>query len=260
MKRIISKRRHSPGRKQDSDALDGRDSATPCRHLAIMVDGNGRWAVQRRLPRLYGHAVGAQNVFRILDTLLEQHVPIVTFYVFSTENWGRPKHEVKGIMEIIEATVRGAGAYLLDKGIQFRAIGDAARLPSSLREAICSTVALTCCNERLMVNLAINYGGRAEILDAARRIMLDNIPPERIDEHLFSEYLSTRGLPDPDLVVRTGGHMRLSNFMLWQTVESRFYVTPTLWPDFDRDELIWALWHHGPAQRPMNPRAMAKFD
>ena len=210
-------------------------------HVGIIMDGNGRWACRRGLPRLAGHQAGVENLRRVLRACVDFGIPIVTIYAFSTENWGRPLEEVRGLLGILERSLERETAELHRNGVRIRHIGDTERLSESLRSKIADAVALTRDNQRLVLNVAFNYGGRAEIVQAIRRIIADRIPPEQVDEDLVGRYLYTAGLPDPDLIIRTGGEMRRSNFLIWQAWYAEYYATPTFWPDFDKEELRRAL-------------------
>jgi len=211
------------------------------RHIGIVMDGNGRWAKQRKLPRLLGHRAGTENTRRVLRSCGEFGIEIVTLYGFSTENWQRPKGEVNGLFSIFEEAIDREVPELHRNGVRLRHLGRTDKLPERLIRKIESATELTKDNDRLILNLAFNYGGRAEIVDATRRIIAEGIDPAAIDEKLFSNYLYTAGLPDLDLFIRTGGEMRLSNFLLWQTAYAEYYTTPTYWPDFDEAELEKAL-------------------
>jgi len=211
------------------------------RHVGIIMDGNGRWAQQRGLPRLAGHRAGTENIRRVLEACVEFGIPVVTLYAFSTENWGRPPDEVSGLLALLERSIDRETEHLHRNGVQIRHIGRTERLGPHFRDKIAQAVALTRNNERLILNVALDYGGRAEIVDAVRRIVADGLPAEAIDEALFGRYLYTADLPDPDLIIRTAGEMRLSNFLIWQAAYAEYYSTPTYWPDFDREELLQAL-------------------
>lgn len=211
------------------------------RHIGIVMDGNGRWARERKLPRLMGHRAGTENTRRVLRACGEFGIEIVTLYGFSTENWQRPGNEVRGLFSIFENAIDREVPELHRNGVRLRHLGRTERLPGRLVKKIESAVELTKDNDQLTLNLAFNYGGRAEIVDAARRIIAEGIAPAAINEELFSNYLYTAGLPDLDLFIRTGGEMRLSNFLLWQTAYAEYYTTPTYWPDFDETELEKAL-------------------
>jgi len=213
------------------------------------MDGNGRWAKQRKLPRLLGHRAGTENTHRVLRACGEFGIEIVTLYGFSTENWRRPKGEVNGLFGIFEDAIDREVPELHRNGVRLRHLGRTDRLPERLIQKINSATELTKDNDRLTLNLAFNYGGRAEIVDATRRIIAEGIDPAVIDEELFASYLYTAGLPDLDLFIRTGGEMRLSNFLLWQTAYAEYYTTPTYWPDFDEAELEKALVAYGQRTR-----------
>jgi len=211
------------------------------RHIGIVMDGNGRWAKERKLPRLMGHRAGTENTRRVLRACGEFGIKIVTLYGFSTENWQRPREEVEGLFNIFEEAIDREVPELHRHGVRLRHIGRIDGLPERLVKKIEKAMELSKDNARLTLNLAFNYGGRAEIVDATRRIIADGIDPAAIDEKLFSSYLYTAGLPDLDLFIRTGGEMRLSNFLLWQTAQAEYYTTPIYWPDFDEAELQKAL-------------------
>lgn len=210
-------------------------------HVAIIMDGNGRWAKARGLPRLMGHRQGVENIRRILNASVEFGVKYLTIYAFSTENWDRPLDEVRGLMTILEQTIQRETPELNKNGVRIRHLGRTDGLSKHLQKLIADAVALTANNERLTLNVAFNYGGRAEIIDAVKRIIADGIPPDQISEELFTRYLYTGDTPDPDLVIRTAGEMRLSNYLIWQSAYAEYYATPTYWPDFDKDELYRAL-------------------
>ncbi len=218
-------------------------------HVAIIMDGNGRWAVQRGKPRLAGHRAGTENIRRILSAASEFGVKVLTIYAFSTENWGRPEDEVHGLLEILQESISREVPELHKNGVQLRHIGRMEGLSENMQEAVRSAIELTRNNDRIILNVAFNYGGRAEILDAVRKLIRDRVPPEKLDEALLSRYLYTAGLPDPDLIIRTAGEMRLSNFLIWQSAYAEYYSTPTLWPDFDRKELYHALLAFSQRQR-----------
>ncbi len=200
--------------------------------------GDGR---ARGMPRLIGHRQGTENIRRVLTASVEFGIPILTIYAFSTENWGRPVEEVRGLMTIFEQTLNRELPELHKNGVQLRHIGKLQDLAPQLQESVRNAIELTRNNDRIILNIAWNYGGRAEIVDAVRRIMCDGIPPDQVTEELISGYLYTTGLPDPDLVIRTAGEMRLSNYLIWQAAYAEYYSTPTFWPDFDREELYGAL-------------------
>jgi len=219
------------------------------RHIAFILDGNGRWAEKRDLPRLEGHRAGVKNVRRILRSLDNYGIETVTLYAFSTENWNRPADEVNGIFDILMKMIGRETRELHKNGVKIRHIGRLQGLPRGVQRSIKKAVELTKNNHGMKLNVALNYGGRAEILDAITRIIQDKISPCDIDEKLFSKYLYTAGLPDVDLVIRTSGEMRTSNFLIWQSAYSEYYFTPVLWPDFDEEELEKALLAYSQRQR-----------
>jgi undecaprenyl diphosphate synthase len=218
-------------------------------HLAIIMDGNGRWAKARGLPRLAGHRAGTENLRRILRACVRHGIKILTIYAFSTENWGRPAEEVRGLMTILEQVIERELKELHQEGVQIRHIGRAQGISPRLLKKIQQAVELTKNNDTIILNVAFNYGGRQEIIDAVRRIVRAGIEPDQIDDALFNEHLYTAGQPDPDLIIRTSGEMRVSNFLIWQGAYAELYVTPTYWPDFDDDELQKALEHYASRER-----------
>jgi len=205
------------------------------------MDGNGRWAIQRGLPRLAGHRAGTENLRRIITACVEFGVRYLTIYAFSTENWGRPREEVQGLMRILEDVIDRELAELHREGVQLRHIGRLERLDPKVQEKVLQAIELTKDNQRLVLNVAFNYGGRDEIICAIQRIIRDGIPADRVDTGLVSRYLFTAGVPDPDLIIRTSGELRVSNFLIWQTAYSEWYITQTFWPDFDKEEFKKAL-------------------
>jgi undecaprenyl diphosphate synthase len=210
-------------------------------HVAIIMDGNGRWALQRGLPRLAGHKAGTENLRRVIRSTVEFGVKYLTIYAFSTENWGRPPEEVKGLMYILEDVIDRELNELHKEGVQLRHIGRLERLAPSLQEKVLDAIEVTKNNSRLILNIAFNYGGRDEIVQAIQRMMKDGVPPEKVTDEMVSQYLYTVGVPDPDLIIRTSGELRVSNFLIWQAAYSEWYITPTFWPDFDKDEYRRAL-------------------
>jgi undecaprenyl diphosphate synthase len=208
------------------------------------MDGNGRWAKQRGLPRLAGHRAGTENLRRILRASVEFGVKILTIYAFSTENWGRPEAEVKGLMHIVEDVIDRELPELDKEGVQLRHIGDLSRIAPALRRKVLSAIERTKTNTSLILNVAFSYGGRAEIVHAIREIVRHGHEPAEITEELVSRYLFTGDLPDPDMIIRTSGELRISNFLLWQAAYAEYYVAPVFWPDFDREELLKALTHY----------------
>ena len=221
-------------------ALDLSASRTP-RHVAFIMDGNGRWATNRGLPRRSGHEAGLNNLKNVLDHLHRRGVQFVTVYAFSTENWDRPTEEVEGLMELLRDGLGELTQELHDNNVRVHHVGRSTRLTQDLHEGIERAVALTRENTGITINVAFDYGGRDEILQACRGIIEDQVPSENVDEQLFSQYLYTAGTPDPDLIIRTGGELRLSNFLLWQSAYSEYYPTPVLWPDLGPAELDKAL-------------------
>jgi undecaprenyl diphosphate synthase len=219
------------------------------RHIAIIMDGNGRWAQARGKPRLVGHRAGTENIRRIIESCVQFGVEALTLYAFSTENWRRPNDEVNGLMMILGEVIERETAKLHENGVQLRHIGSLEGVPRGLQERVRYAVQLTQSNSRLVVNVAFNYGGRAELVDAVRRLVTAGVRAEDITEELLSSYLQTAGLPDPDLIIRTAGELRVSNFLLWQGAYAEFWSTPLFWPDFDRDELARAIADFGQRHR-----------
>jgi undecaprenyl diphosphate synthase len=219
------------------------------RHVAFILDGNGRWAEKRGLPRLEGHRAGVRNIRRILKSLNKHGVEYVTLYAFSTENWNRPADEVNGIFDILMKVVGRETRELHKNGVKIIHVGRLQGLPEGVQKSIKRAVKLTENNRGMTLGVALNYGGRAEILDAVSRVIADKIPPQEINEQLFGRYLYTAGLPDVDLVIRTSGEMRTSNFLIWQSAYSEYYFTRVLWPDFDEEELEKALLAYSQRQR-----------
>jgi undecaprenyl diphosphate synthase len=225
-------------------------SGNPLRHIAIIMDGNGRWATKRHLPRVAGHTAGVGALRRIVQCASDEHiVDMLSIYAFSTENWRRPRIEVEGLMRLFWETIRSDVERLHRDNVRLRHLGRLYDLPPDVQKAIHDAAELTKNNTGMSVNVCFNYGGRAELVDAVRQMIADGCDPEAIDEGLVSSYLYTRDMPDPDLVIRTAGEMRISNFLLWQSAYSEYYVTPTLWPDFRRDDLLAALDSYSQRQR-----------
>jgi len=211
------------------------------RHIGVIMDGNGRWAKSRGLPRTMGHRQGKDNLRRILEACVEFGVEILTIYAFSTENWERPPSEVKVLMQILNLVLDQEVKKLHKNGVQVRHIGKMDGVDPQLQQKIAHACEYTKDNTKLILNVAFNYGGRDEIIQAVQHIARDGTPPEDITEELISKYLYTGGLPDPDLIIRTSGEFRLSNFLLWQGAYAEYYSTPVYWPDFDRLELLKAI-------------------
>jgi undecaprenyl diphosphate synthase len=205
------------------------------------MDGNGRWAKQRSLPRLAGHRAGTENIRPVIECFAEHQVKCLTLFAFSTENWKRPPKEVTGLLHILEEMIDRETKNLHEKGVKLQHLGRLDELSLGLQQAVQHAIEMTANNTRMTLSVAFNYGSRAEIVDAFKRILHDGVPAEHVDEELVSSYLYTADLPDPDLIIRTAGEMRLSNFLLWQAAYSEYYCTPTFWPDFNREEIKKAL-------------------
>jgi undecaprenyl diphosphate synthase len=219
------------------------------RHVAIIMDGNGRWAKSRGLPRLAGHRAGMENVRPTLEACVEFGIRVLTIYAFSTENWSRPQAEVMGLMRLLRQAIDRETGNLHRNGVQVRHLGDLDGLAPNLARSIQRSTELTKNNGRITLNVAFNYGGRAEIIHAVRRLVAAGVRPEEVTEELFAQYMYTGSLPDPDLIIRTGGEMRLSNFLIWQAAYAEYYSTPVYWPDFKREELRKALLAYAQRER-----------
>jgi undecaprenyl diphosphate synthase len=215
------------------------------RHIAIIMDGNGRWAKERGLPRLRGHERGAEAVRAVVEGCIEEGVEFLTLYAFSTENWRRPKMETSALMRLLERFLKANTPELIEKGVRLRAIGRLDDLPAPCRKQLDRSMDATAAGKNLTLVLALSYGAREEIADAARSIAREaaagRLDPDAIDPGAVARHLYTRDLPDPDLLVRTSGEMRISNFLLWQLSYTELYVTQTLWPDFGKPELRAAI-------------------
>lgn len=218
-------------------------------HVAIIMDGNGRWAISRGLPRMAGHRAGTENLRRVIEACIEFKIRYLTLYAFSTENWGRPQEEVQGLLRILEDVIDRELQQLFDQGVQLRHIGRLDRLTPHLRNKVMQAVELTRTNDRLILNVAFNYGGRDEIVSAIRGMLQDGVKVDDINETLVSQYLYTAGVPDPDLIIRTSGELRGSNFLIWQGAYSEWYFTSTYWPDFDKEELRKAVIEYSRRER-----------
>lgn len=218
-------------------------------HIAIIMDGNGRWAERRGLPRLDGHRVGTEKIQRVVRFISQHQVPFLTLYAFSTENWTRPKDEIQGLMGILEEVILREVDSFDRLKIKLNHLGRLDRLSPALRRGILNATKRTSQNEGMTLSVAFDYGGRQEILQAIRKLLEARIPSNEVTESLFQNYLYTNAIPDPDLIIRTGGEMRMSNFLLWQAAYSEYYSTPVLWPDFDEDEILKALEHYTRRQR-----------
>jgi undecaprenyl diphosphate synthase len=213
----------------------------PPYHVGIIMDGNGRWAKARGKNRLEGHRAGTENLRRTLESSVEFGVKMLTIYAFSTENWKRPPLEVRGLMQILENVIDRELKELHKNGVQLRHLGRLERLKPSLRQKVTHAIDLTKNNDRLILNVAFNYGGRDEIVQAVKNLIRDQIKPDEVTEDLLSKYMYTGNSPDPELIIRTSGEFRTSNFLIWQAAYAEYYVTPTYWPDFDKDEYYKAL-------------------
>lgn len=210
-------------------------------HVAIIMDGNGRWALERGLPRLSGHRAGTENLREVIEACAEFGIKYLTIYAFSTENWNRPKEEIQGLMRIFKTMLDRELKNLHENGVQLRHIGRLDRIEKELQKKVKEAIKLTKDNETLVLNVAFNYGGRDEILHVVKQIINNGYSSDDINEKEFSKYLFTSESPDPDLIIRTSGEFRCSNFLIWQGAYAEWYFTPTYWPDFNREELQKAL-------------------
>ena len=229
-----------PGSPDDALARQVNFEQLPA-HIAIIMDGNGRWAAQRHLPRVDGHRAGIDSVRDVVEASARIGIDVLTLYAFSVENWKRPRAEVNTLMMLLKRYIRLELGTLLRNNIQFRVIGRAEDLAPDVQHELEIGIRQTADNTGMQFNIALNYGGRAEIVDAAKRVLAAGIKPDDLDERRFSEFLYTAGQPDPDLLIRTSGEMRISNFLLWQISYAELVVTPTLWPDFRKAQLFEAL-------------------
>ncbi len=224
------------------------DNAKLPRHVAIIMDGNGRWAKKRLLNRIKGHERGVETVRTIVRASRELNIPILTLYAFSTENWQRPKAEITALMTLLNKFLRQEVDELHAQGVRLSAIGQPHRLPEKVRATLEAAISQTAGNRGLRLNLALSYGGRTEITEMVQSIAQNvadgKLLPSQIDESLVSDHLYTAGQPDPDLLIRTSGEMRISNFLLWQLAYTEIFVTQTLWPDFGSDEYYQILAHY----------------
>ena len=238
------------GSVQEQTIATGQSSQLPSlRHLAIIMDGNGRWATKRHLPRLAGHKAGVTALRRVVECAADENIEMLSVYAFSTENWGRPRVEVDGLMRLFWETIRSDLEKLHRDGVRLRHLGRLQDLSPEIQKAVRESIELTRNNTRIGLNVCFNYGGRAELVDAIRQMIADGRNPESITEELIASYLYTRDLPDPDMVIRTAGEMRVSNFLLWQSAYSEYYATPTLWPDFGHEDLQAAIESYWQRQR-----------
>jgi undecaprenyl diphosphate synthase len=225
------------------------DMSSLPKHVAIIMDGNGRWAIRRGLPRIAGHKKGVDTVRRVTEQCRRLGISVLTLYAFSDENWGRPKQEVGFLMNMLGTFLKAEIATMKTNEIKFRTIGRIERLPASAQAWIEKAISETAGNAGMVLNLALSYGGRGEILEAVKRIRSANGSTAGLTEEVFSSYLDTSGLPDPDLIIRTSGEKRISNFLLWQAAYAELYFTDTLWPDFDEKDLLAAILDYQGRQR-----------
>lgn len=230
--------------KEKSDSLD----VIPT-HIAIIMDGNGRWAIARGLPRMAGHRAGTENLRSIIQACIEFGIRYLTIYAFSTENWGRPSTEVQGLMRLFESVIDRELQELHDQGVQLRHIGRLDGLKSAFRKKVLQALEYTCDNDRLILNIAFNYGGRDEIVCTIQRMIEDGVKADEVTTDLVKRYLFTSGVPDPDLIIRTAGELRGSNFLIWQGAYSEWYFPPVYWPDFDKEQLRLALEEYSHRER-----------
>jgi undecaprenyl diphosphate synthase len=211
------------------------------KHVAIIMDGNGRWATEKGLPRVAGHRAGTENLREVIEASVEFGIQYLTIYAFSTENWKRPKDEIQGLMRIFRTMLDRELANLHENGVQLRHFGRLDRIDQVLKEKVLEAIELTKDNQTLILNIAFNYGGRDEIIQAVKGLMRDGHAAEEVTEDLLGQYLYSTNCPDPDLIIRTSGEYRCSNFLIWQGAYSEWYFTPTYWPDFGRENLYEAL-------------------
>jgi len=223
--------------------------AHPPYHVGIIMDGNGRWAKQNGKNRLEGHKAGTENLRRILTSSVEFGVKMLTIYAFSTENWKRPPFEVMGLMKILEDVIDRELSELDKNGVQLRHIGVLEKLQPVIRKKVQHAIDLTKNNDQLVLNVAFNYGGRQEIVDAVKKVVESGISAGNVTEQLLSQYMYTANSPDPDLIIRTSGEFRTSNFLIWQAAYAEYYITPTFWPDFGKAEYYQALLEFGQRDR-----------
>ena len=219
------------------------------KHVAFIIDGNGRWALGRNLPRLAGHRAGVENLRRIITASVEFGIPYMTIYAFSTENWGRPPEEVKGLLYILDEVLDKELNELHKEGVKLWHIGRLEGIAPSTQKKVRDAIEQTKNNTRLTLNVAFNYGGRAELVHAIQQMLADGLKPEAVNDDLVSQYLYTAGQPDPDLIVRTAGELRISNFLIWQGAYAEYYAADVYWPDFDKAEYRRVLEHYASRER-----------
>ncbi|MCG2676884.1 isoprenyl transferase [bacterium] len=228
-----------PQSQKEKELLSKLDKSRIPKHVAIIMDGNGRWAKKRGLPRMAGHRKGINRLREIIPAAKNYGIKFLTLFAFSTENWNRPEGEIKGLFKTLEKYLKDEVAELQKNNTRLHPIGRLEKLPSPLREELFRVERITKNNKGIILNLALNYGGRSDIVNAVKKIIANQ--PKKIDEETFSKYLYTSGQPDPDLLIRTSGEMRISNFLLWQLAYSELWITPILWPDFKKEDLLQAI-------------------
>jgi undecaprenyl diphosphate synthase len=219
------------------------------RHIAMIMDGNGRWAQKRGLPRLAGHRAGTENIRAIVRACVDMGIRYLTLYAFSTENWNRPSPEVNGLMKILGEFIDREARALHEEGVHIRHLGRFHNVSETLKRKVQDALELTRLNDRLTLSVAFNYSGRSDIVEAVRKMVAQGIDAEAIDEQTIAAHLSTGGLPDPDLVIRTSGEWRLSNFLIWETAYSEYWTTPVFWPDFGPEQLRQAISEYSKRER-----------
>jgi undecaprenyl diphosphate synthase len=230
----------SPGSPEEALAREVKFDHLP-QHIAVIMDGNGRWAAQRHLPRVEGHRAGIESVRDVVESSARIGIQVLTLYAFSVENWKRPASEISTLMSLLKRYLRLELNTLLRNNIRFRVIGRAEELSPEIRRELSAAADKTATNTGMQFNIALNYGGRAEIVEAAKRLIASGVRPDDVDEQRFAGFLYTAGQPDPDLLIRTSGEMRVSNFLLWQIAYAEIWVTETLWPDFRKRHLLEAI-------------------
>jgi undecaprenyl diphosphate synthase len=230
----------APGSPEETLARQVNFDRLP-QHVAVIMDGNGRWAAQRHLPRVEGHRAGIESVRDVVESSARLGIRVLTLYAFSVENWKRPVAEVSTLMSLLKRYLRLELNTLLRNNIRFRVIGRAEDLAADIREELSAAERKTASNSGMLFNIALNYGGRAELVEAVKRMLQEGVRAEEVDEQRISDFLYTAGQPDPDLLIRTSGEMRVSNFLLWQIAYAEIWVTDTLWPDFRKRDLLEAI-------------------
>ncbi len=230
-----------PGSEEEALAQKIDFSKLP-KHVAVIMDGNGRWAKMRNLPRVEGHKAGLKSVKEIVETCPRIGIKYLTLYAFSKENWKRPKKEVKKLWELLTNYLKKESSALVENEFKLNVIGQMEQIPERTKKELVKVIDMTKNSDRFVINLALNYSGRSEIVDAVKKILdTDGIKRNDLNEELFSKYIYTSGIPDPDLLIRTSGELRISNFLLWQIAYSEIWVTPVYWPDFNRRHMIEAI-------------------